>query len=108
MEMLTPERQEMLLQMLQEQRVVTIPEFVKATDASISTIRRDLIELEKQKLLQRVHGGATIVSSLSYEMSYTEKETQNQTGKQNIAAYAASLVGEEECIFWMQVRRHIK
>nr|WP_318539306.1 DeoR/GlpR family DNA-binding transcription regulator [Terribacillus saccharophilus] len=99
MEMLTPERQEMLLQILQERRVVTIPEFVKATDASISTIRRDLIELEKQKLLQRVHGGATIVSSLSYEMSYTEKETQNQTGKQNIAAYAASLVGEDECIF---------
>ncbi|WP_340081871.1 DeoR/GlpR family DNA-binding transcription regulator [Terribacillus sp. FSL K6-0262] len=99
MEMLTPERQEMILQMLQEQRVVTIPEFVESTGASVSTIRRDLIELEKQKLLQRVHGGATTVSSLRYEMSYTEKETQNRTGKHLIAAYAASLVGQDECIF---------
>ncbi|MFP7492272.1 DeoR/GlpR family DNA-binding transcription regulator [Terribacillus saccharophilus] len=97
--MLTPERQEKILQMLQEQRNVTIPEFVQATNASISTIRRDLIELENQRLLQRVHGGASIASSLSYEMSYTEKQTQNETGKQKIAAYAASLVGENDCIF---------
>ncbi|WP_077307715.1 DeoR/GlpR family DNA-binding transcription regulator [Terribacillus halophilus] len=97
--MLTPERQELILQMLQEQRNVSIPEFSEAANASVSTIRRDLIELEKKQLLTRVHGGATITSSLSYEMSYTEKETHNKTGKQEIAAFAASLVGENDCIF---------
>jgi DeoR family transcriptional regulator, fructose operon transcriptional repressor len=97
--MLTPERQELILQMLQEQRNVTIPEFSEAANASVSTIRRDLIELEKKQLLTRVHGGATIASSLSYEMSYTEKETRNKSGKKAIAAFAASLVGENDCIF---------
>lgn len=57
--MLTTERQSIIIDLLKEKQTVTIQEMIEATNASESTIRRDLTELEKKKMLTRIHGGAT-------------------------------------------------
>ena len=51
-EMLTPERHQMILQLVKEQKVVKLQQLVERTESSESTIRRDLAQLEKQRLLK--------------------------------------------------------
>lgn len=97
--MLTPERHQLILSLLKERETVRIQEFQEITGASESTIRRDLRELEEQRLLKRVHGGATALQNKIEEPSISEKSVKNEQEKKAIAKYAASLVKERDSIF---------
>lgn len=97
--MLTPERHRIILQLLQEKEVVKLHEFVEATQCSESTIRRDLSQLEKEKKLKRVHGGAALLQQKREELSVFEKSTKNIHEKQLIGKYAASLIQDGDCIY---------
>lgn len=57
--LLTEKRQRIILELLKQNNIVTIQELVKETRTSESTIRRDLIQLEEQNALKRIHGGAS-------------------------------------------------
>ncbi|KMJ58016.1 DeoR faimly transcriptional regulator [Bacillus sp. LL01] len=97
--MLTPERQQKILELVQKQDVVKLQDFVDATGASESTIRRDLSQLEETNKLKRVHGGAARVHQKAEEPSIFEKASINLHEKQQIAKAAAELVIEGDCIF---------
>ncbi|RSK51757.1 DeoR/GlpR family DNA-binding transcription regulator [Bacillus canaveralius] len=97
--MLTPERHRLILQLLKERNVVKIQEIVELTNTSESTIRRDLIQLEQEKFLKRVHGGAARLQGKLQEASMSEKTFKNLHEKRQIAQYAASLVEEGDCIY---------
>lgn len=97
--MLTPKRHNLINEVIQKKQVVTIQELVDLTDASESTIRRDLSELEKQQVLVRIHGGATLKQSKSQELSYPEKSKQHIDAKKRIAHYAAGLIEEDDCVY---------
>jgi DeoR family transcriptional regulator, fructose operon transcriptional repressor len=97
--MLTPERHRIILDLLQRKEVVKIQEFVEATSSSESTIRRDLSQLEKERKLKRVHGGASLLHQRGIELSILEKSTKNLEEKQKIAQYAANLIQEGDCIY---------
>ncbi|NGQ95899.1 DeoR/GlpR transcriptional regulator [Brevibacillus sp. SYP-B805] len=97
--MLTPERHQLILALLREKEVVRIHELVEATGASESTIRRDLSELEEQRLLNRVHGGATVLQSKIEEPTIMEKAVKHEKEKIAIAKAAAGLVKERDSIY---------
>lgn len=97
--MLTPERHQLIIHLLQEKDVIRIHELVEATGASESTIRRDLSELEEQRLLKRVHGGASSLQNKLEEPTILEKAVKREKEKLAIAKYAASLVKEKDCIY---------
>lgn len=97
--MLTPERHQLILTILKEKHTVKINELVELTNSSESTIRRDLTQLEEEKHLKRIHGGAQRLQGKLQEMSMTEKSTKNLQTKQSIAQFAASLVEEGDCIY---------
>ncbi|KAB7704144.1 DeoR family transcriptional regulator [Bacillus aerolatus] len=97
--MLTEERHQLILQLLQEKEVRKLQEFVEATGSSESTIRRDLSQLEEGKKLIRVHGGASLVKQKRLEPSMTEKSLQYAEEKKHIAEYAASLIRKGDCIY---------
>jgi DeoR family transcriptional regulator, fructose operon transcriptional repressor len=97
--MLTPERHRIILELLAENKVVKLQDFVDATNSSESTIRRDLSQLEVEKKLKRVHGGASLLSQKGEELSVLEKSTKNVVEKEAIAKYAASLIRDNDCIF---------
>ncbi|MFB6466903.1 DeoR/GlpR family DNA-binding transcription regulator [Cytobacillus sp. Hz8] len=97
--MLTPERHRIILELLKEKNIVKIAELVEATDTSESTIRRDLTQLEQEKYLKRVHGGAARLQGKLEELSMTEKSSKNNLEKRKIGQYAASLVDEGDCIY---------
>lgn len=58
--MLAQERFERILEILREKQSVTVVELTEKLNTSESTIRRDLTELNRQGLLIKVHGGATV------------------------------------------------
>ncbi|MBM7648978.1 DeoR family fructose operon transcriptional repressor [Bacillus ectoiniformans] len=97
--MLTEERHLIILQLLKEKEIVKIQEIAEATNSSESTIRRDLSQLELEKKLKRVHGGAASVSQKRNELSMMEKSARFLNEKKRIAKYAASLIQDGDCIY---------
>lgn len=97
--MLTEERHQTILQLLEQQAIVKTKTLITLLDTSESTIRRDLKELEEAHLLQRIHGGAKKISHLGFEQNMTEKSVKNTQEKQKIGALAASFIKEEEVIY---------
>ncbi|XJZ25825.1 DeoR/GlpR family DNA-binding transcription regulator [Bacillota bacterium Lsc_1132] len=97
--MLTPERHQLILQLLKERNIVKIQDLTELTNASESTIRRDLSQLEEGKYLKRIHGGASRLQGKLDEPSMVVKSTKNLQEKKLIAQYAASLVEEGDSIY---------
>ncbi|MCM2591426.1 DeoR/GlpR family DNA-binding transcription regulator [Rossellomorea marisflavi] len=97
--MLTDERHRIILDLLKDKETIKIQEIVDMTDASESTIRRDLTQLEQEKFLKRVHGGASRLQGKLKELSVSEKSSKNLHEKRLIGQYAASLIEDGDCIF---------
>lgn len=96
---LTNERHDMILSLLDDKQTIKMQDIVDATGASESTIRRDLTELENQHKLERVFGGAMLTERNSLEPSILDKSTKNLQEKKRLAKFAASFIQEEDCIF---------
>ena len=63
------------------------------------TIRRDLILLEKKKLLERTHGGAISNKRLFKEVNYSNRSNVELENKESIAKIAAELINDGDTIF---------
>lgn len=98
-EMLTAERWRYILDKIDRNKTVQVTELVAELNVSESTIRRDLSELEKQELLVRVHGGAESRFETTVEPRFQDKIVENVEEKNNIAAYAAQVIHDNEAIF---------
>lgn len=97
--MLTEERHRIILDLLKEKEAIKIQEIAERTNASESTIRRDLTQLEQEKYLKRVHGGAARLQGKLKELTVSEKTSKSLHEKSVIARFAATLVEEGDCIF---------
>ena len=88
--MLTDERRQRILSMVNEVGTVTSDELASVFAVSHMTIWRDLNVLEEHNLLRRVHGGvAKIEQNPTIEPFYNNKRVLNRTKKELIARYAA-------------------
>ena len=99
--MLAEERLSRIMKLLSQQRTATVQELCEALDASESTIRRDLTQLDRQGLLKKVHGGATLVGRtvLADEPPMAAREEQSVEEKRLIARAAAAMITEKDFIF---------
>ena len=76
--MLKNERQERILELIDEHRYVTAQQLSRLLYVSLPTVRRDLAELQQQGLILRNHGGAkmagegTVEIPLSFRNSYKQ------------------------------------
>lgn len=95
------EREKHILEKLLKQKRVTVKELAGELYASEPSIRRDLLSLEKQNLLKRVHGGAILDEhSDSYsKIPFVIRELENLDAKIIIAKKAAELVKNGDVIF---------
>ncbi|MDD5621892.1 MAG: DeoR/GlpR family DNA-binding transcription regulator [Actinomycetota bacterium] len=79
-----------------EKGFITIQNLKKETDIPTSTLRRDLLDLEKIGLIERWHGGAT---SLDYARpSFESRLNINREKKEEIARKAAELIKDNQII----------
>lgn len=96
--MFAKERQNEIYQLIQKDGAVTTSALVNRFGVSIESIRRDLLDMEKQGLLSRVHGGAIAKGEMKpyYDLRRRNEEFSDQ--KKALARRAAALVCEGEII----------
>lgn len=83
-----------ILGLLSTRESVSLSEFSTALGISPATVRRDLADLEYQRLLRRTHGGATMIDSRA-ELPVALRDTQFLEAKHLIAMHAATLIPPE-------------
>lgn len=71
---------------------VDVGDLAERFDVTPETIRRDLTDLESERVLQRVHGGAIPVERFRGEPAMKEKAATMAAEKQRIARAAAAFV----------------
>jgi len=93
-----PERQQQILDLLQQAGRVSVSDLSQRFGLSEVTIRADLQILAGQGLLLRTHGGA-LLADRAPELSLVLRRQQQVAEKQRIGAAAAALVANGEAIF---------
>ena len=86
------ERRNDIVELLNKEGKVRVNELADRYKISEVTIRNDLDELEKQGLLERVHGGAVSTYRTYYNMTFYERAKTNEAEKKRIAQEAAKLI----------------
>ncbi|HWO98558.1 MAG TPA: DeoR/GlpR family DNA-binding transcription regulator [Bacillus sp. (in: firmicutes)] len=92
------ERKRRIMEYIREKSRASVPELAQFCNVSGSTIRRDLKELEEEKLLRRTHGGAISLQNVNFEPTFDEKEDKFQAEKKAIARKAMEFIEEEDTI----------
>lgn len=99
--MLTEERLQAILRLVEEKGSASIQELMDTLDISESTARRDLTVLDEQGQLVKVRGGAMVKKDIysTREDTVIQKKNRNFNEKQLIAQYAASLIQADDFVF---------
>ncbi len=98
--MLAQERYQIILEQLGAEGTATVGQLSALLGASEATVRRDLNALAKEGKLNKVFGGATSISQLGLvEEHVTKRETLMFAEKDRIAAYAASMICDDDFVF---------
>lgn len=99
--MLGEERQNIILSYVDERKSVSVQELMQILDASESTIRRDLAQLDREGHLTKVHGGAVSKKNNYRTMDETvaNRINMNREEKIAIARYAASLIEPNDMVY---------
>lgn len=98
--MIPYERQQKILSIIENRELVKIDELQKIfTNVSISTLRRDLKELEKNRKIESLSGGAVKKVSTVGEIPITTRSTLHSKEKEKIATIAAGLIHDGDIIY---------
>ena len=96
---LTPStRQSVILEALNEDERVRVVDLSDQLNTSVVTIRKDLDELEKEGLLERVHGGAIKNFRVQQNIAFSERMNTKKAEKKKIAVATAKLIGDGESV----------
>jgi DeoR/GlpR family transcriptional regulator of sugar metabolism len=112
--MLAIERRKKIIELLNQQKSVMVPELSLLFGVTEETIRRDLEKLEQNGILVRTYGGATLVEESFHEAPVEERQSINYDGKERIGRKAAGLINDGDTIFLdastsaLQVAKSIK
>lgn len=95
------ERERAILEILLQQKKVTVKELADRLYISEPSIRRDLVALEKRHLLKRVYGGAVLLDNdtANQKIPFLIRELEQSNAKVVIAKKASALVNEGSVIF---------
>jgi DeoR family glycerol-3-phosphate regulon repressor len=95
--MLTP-RQSEIVSLARVQGRVSVDDLAIRFDVTPQTIRKDLNDLCEQRLLTRVHGGATVASGVA-NLAYEARRLIAAEEKRAIGATAAQLISNKSSLF---------
>jgi DeoR family fructose operon transcriptional repressor len=93
------ERLSLISQHLYSHGESTIQAIADVADASLATVRRDLLTLETDGIIHRTHGGARIAKSAGVEVAFDLRENQNLFAKRAIAEMAYEQIASGSTIF---------
>lgn len=94
------DREREILHLLEKKYSVSVKDLAKSLYISESTIRRDLIELEKKHLIVHSYGKVSINKlSADLNIAYSDREHLMYNVKSNLAQAASSLIHDGNVIF---------
>ncbi|WP_254769034.1 HTH-type transcriptional regulator GlpR [Salinilacihabitans rarus] len=111
--MLPEQRKRKIVELVSERDGCSVEELAERLDVSKATIRRDLDDLEEQRLIERSHGGAVPATAVGREQTYVQREVQNLEVKAAIGREAATEIHDGQVVFFdsgtttMQVVQHL-
>jgi DeoR/GlpR family transcriptional regulator of sugar metabolism len=85
-------------ELLEEREFVDLETLCRELEASESSVRRDLVRLEQDRVIKRVHGGALAVQPRGHLLDYSWQRERRSDEKRRIGARAASLVGDDQTV----------
>jgi DeoR/GlpR family transcriptional regulator of sugar metabolism len=94
-----PLRREAIYQLIKNEGVVRVNDLAERLGVTSMTIRRDLETLERDGLIERVHGGAVPTKQGLQDPFYTQKSVLHQKEKSDIATFAAGLIEDGDTVF---------
>ena len=99
--MLTEQRYEIILKLLEEKNSITVAEVKDLLNTSESTVRRDITALHNAGKLVKVFGGAVACDRtvITHEPTVEQKAEVNVEAKQLVAAKAAALIQPEDFVY---------
>ncbi|GLC87290.1 DeoR/GlpR family DNA-binding transcription regulator [Lysinibacillus piscis] len=92
------ERFDYIIKQLEIEGKIIVANIAEALKVAPETIRRDFDELEQQRLLTRVHGGAVKYTNVRTEPAFLRKLQMNKEAKCHIARVAASRICQGDTI----------
>jgi DeoR family fructose operon transcriptional repressor len=92
------ERRRRILEAVRGQGRVRLADLVALLGVTEPTIRKDLSELQRQRLLRRTHGGAIAVES-QLERPISDRSHRNREAKRLIAATCRAEIARGESVF---------
>jgi DeoR/GlpR family transcriptional regulator of sugar metabolism len=97
--MTTFDRRQQLINLLQAQSGLRVPEIAETLGVSEGTVRNDLNALEAEGLLERVHGGARLLQDLSaHTPAFVARLQTRRDAKQAIGQKAAEFVQDGDSL----------
>ncbi len=100
--MLTEERHQEILRLVNAQQTITNQSLIERLDSSESTIRRDLLDLEAKGLLYRIRGGAMARKEQGLNDSdshVTARRNVNGEEKRKIGEFASRLIEPGDTVY---------
>ncbi len=97
--MLIAERQQKILEILEQRGRATVEDLVGALYCSAPTIRRDLTAMAQNGLIKKVYGGALPLTAGNREIPLVLREQAQSSPKEQIAQQAAARVRDGMVIF---------
>lgn len=97
--MYSMERAEKIIEILRTKKHVSTKYLSDKLYTSVSTIRRDILELEKSGMVVRSHGGVTLIPSSNIEYSYIFREMEHKKEKNYICNIALDFISNGYALF---------
>lgn len=91
-------RRQQLIAYMKEKRKATVSEIAQHLYISEATVRRDLNDLEKVKIVRRIHGAAVYIDD-GEEVSTDVRETRNKKEKEIISRMAVHHIPAFQTLF---------
>lgn len=96
--MLANQRREQIAEYVRKNGAITVSYIMKTYGVSTETVRKDLTELEKLNVLQRVHGGAVAKNKVQHYKTLSDRLDENKGRKAELSCAAAKLICENDVV----------
>lgn len=97
--MVSFERTSRIMEILSKRKVIPTVQLESLLFCSTSTLRRDLIALEKEGKIIRTHGEVRLVTTNNVEYAYSARSLEESAGKQKIAETASTFLADNLSLF---------
>lgn len=92
------DRQAYLLSYLQKNHYISLEEITQLFSVTTQTARRDIMALEQEGKVRRLHGGATISTPIDPD-TYRQRRVDNTAEKERIGRLVAEMVADGAAVF---------